>query len=152
MKKITLLFYSVIVFQFLTAQYCGSSNPSGSSQCTAIGTLITPGISPSTQNVPTFINGQVSTTVLQFKNYDTIRAFGNLLTIVTLKIDSINNLPSGLCWSTDKTNNRYNNQDDGCIKINGTTCANPGVYRLKIKILVDVGLGFDVPYDADQIG
>ena len=163
MKKVifTLLTFSALCFN-ANAQYCGASNPSGQSQCSPSGLLTKPGLQPSTDSLPSAVNGYSYTSPIQFKNFDTIRAFGNLLTIVSLRIDSINNLPSGLCWATDKADNPntsqkdelnlYSNQEDGCIKINGTTCADPGVYRLKIKVKADVGLGFEVPYDADQVG
>lgn len=153
MKKVifTLLTFSALSFN-ASAQYCGTSNPSGPNQCSPSGTLDKPGLKPDTDSLPPVINAQAVTTVIQFKNFDTLRAFGNLLTIQTLEIDSINNLPSGLCWATSTATNRWNNQEDGCIKINGTACVDPGVYRLKIKVLADVGLGFAVPYDADQVG
>jgi len=153
MKKVifTLLTFSALCFN-ASAQYCGSSSPSGPNQCSPSGLLTKPGLQPSTDSLPPVINALPVTTVIQFKNFDTIRAFGNLLTISTLQIDSINNLPSGLCWATSVADNKWNNQEDGCIKINGTACVDPGVYRLKIKVLADVGLGFAVPYDADQVG
>lgn len=153
MKKVifTLMTFGALYFN-ASAQYCGSSNPSGPNQCSPSGALTKPGLSPSTDSLPPAVNGTAYTTVIQFKNFDTIRAFGNLLTISTLQIDSINNLPSGLCWATNVANNKWNNQEDGCIRINGTTCSDPGVYRIKIKVLADVGLGFAVPYDADQVG
>lgn len=163
MKKVIFTLLSFCALTFSYAQQC--TNPgSGASQCSPDGSMTEPGLKPKTDSLPSVINGEPVTTVIQFRNFDTVRAFGNLLTVHFLTVDSINGLPSGLCWATDRTDDKYCNgagnpvvtcngiPGEGCIKINGTTCSDPGVYRLKIKVLVDVGLGFDVPYDADDVG
>lgn len=153
MKKIIFtLFAFCIVYLNTNAQYCGSSNPSAPSQCTPSGLLTKPGLEPTSDSLPPVVNGVVSTTIIQFKNYDTTRYQGNLVTVSKLRIDSINNLPSGLCWATNVANNTYTNQQDGCIRIIGTACSNPGVYKLVIKVGVDVGLGVFIPVDAGSVG
>ncbi len=149
MKKILLLSFIVVTSQFLFAQYCGNS---GSSQCNPAGIMTKPGLAPTPDSLPPFVNGVISSTVIQFKNFDTARYQGNLITIQTLKFDSIGNLPAGLCWATNKANNTYNNQEDGCIKINGTTCSNPGVYKLFIRVAVDIGLGVAIPITGESVG
>ncbi len=140
MKKI---FYSLTFICLLTgnavAQQC--SNPgSGPTQCTAVGNMTQPGLAPRTDSLPPFINGVPSTTVIQFKNFNTVFFSGFTLTVQSLRIDSIENLPSGLCWATDRANNTYANQEDGCIKINGTPCSQPGQYKLRIWVYVNVGI------------
>lgn len=165
MKKVIFTLFAFCAFYAVDAQKC--TNPgSGSSQCSPDGSMTKPGLKPTTDSLPTVVNGQTVTTVIQFRNFDTVTAFGNTLTVHTLKVDSINGLPSGLCWATDRADDTYCNgagnpavtdcpvgmPGEGCIKINGSTCSDPGVYRLKIKVLVDVGLGFAVPYDADDVG
>ncbi len=135
------------------AQYCGhNGTPSGPTQCTPDGSLTKPGLGPTSDSLAPVINGVVSTTVIQFKNYDTARYQGNLVTVQTLKIDSIGNLPAGLCWATNHTNNTYNNQEEGCIKVTGTTCSDPGVYKLFIRVGVDIGLGVAIPINAESVG
>ena len=178
MKKVifTLLSIGVLAFN-ATAQYCGANNPSGPAQCTSDGSLDKPGLKPTTDSLPVVRNGVQVPTVIQFRNFDTIRVSPvTLVTVHTLTIDSINGLPAGLCWATnavaipnadpdkDVRANTYCNgagnaavtcpagvQPEGCIKISGTTCVPTGVYRLKIKVLVDVGFA-TVPYDADEVG
>jgi hypothetical protein len=153
MKKIifTLLSFGLLYLNS-NAQYCGHlGNPSGPSQCTPSGTLARPGLSPVSDSLPPLINGAVSTTVIQFKNFDTIRFGGQLLTVQSLRVDSIGNLPTGLCWATSSANNTYNNQVDGCIKVTGTTNSALGQYRLKIIVTACVGpsLGACVPIQTD---
>jgi len=149
MKNTLLIFISIFIAQFLSAQYCGNS---GSGICTPSGSLMTPGLFPTSDNLTPFINGQASGTVLEFKNYNTVVYSGFTITVQSLKFDSIGNLPQGLCWSSDRTNNTYSNQEDGCIRISGTTCSPPGVYKLNIHFTMDVaGLG-SVPVNAEDIG
>ena len=149
MKNTLIILISVFSFQFLAAQYCGNS---GSGICSPSGTVMTPGFLPTAENLTPLLNGQSSATVLQFKNYDATTYSGFLVTVQNLRFDSINNLPQGLCWSTDKSNNTYNNQEDGCISIVGTTCSPPGVYKLNILMTVTVaGLG-QVPVNAADLG
>lgn len=137
-KIIYTLFVLCYLAGNLVAQQC--TNPgSGPTQCTA-STLSQPGLSPRTDSLPPFTNGVASTTVIQFKNFNTVLFSGFTLTVQSLRIDSIENLPSGLCWATDRANNTYGNQENGCIKVNGTPCAQPGQYKLRIWVFVNVGI------------
>ncbi|MFN8321817.1 MAG: T9SS type A sorting domain-containing protein [Chitinophagales bacterium] len=138
MKKIVYsLFFVLVISVHARAQSC---NASGASQCTASGTLLIPGLSPTSDLLPAFENGIPSTTVIQFKNFNQVLFSGLTLTVQSLRIDSIENLPPGLCWATDKANNTYSNQESGCIKINGTPCGTPGQYKLRIIVTVNVGI------------
>lgn len=156
MKKVIFTLISgCMLYLGATAQTTGTSacGTSGPSQCTPSGLLTKPGLAPLSDSLPSVINGEVSTTTIQFKNYDTVRhpTFG-LVTVSKLRIDTINNLPNGLCWATNKSDNTYDNQEDGCIRVIGTTCADPGVYKLNIAVAVDVGLGIFVPVNAGTVG
>ena len=151
MKNTILFFVFLFATQLLMAQYCGNS---GSGVCTPSGTAITTGFSPSSKLLPTLVNGQSSFTVLEFENFDSLTfiPLSILVTVQALKFDSINNLPQGLCWATNQPNNTFANQQSGCIRIVGTTCADPGVYRLSIKVTATVvGLG-DFPVDGEDMG
>ncbi len=145
MKKLFLLAATWLLYHTTFAQYCGMS---GASICTPSGTLNSPGFNPPSEALPTMINGELSSTVLQFKNFDTIAFGGQLLTVQSLRLDSIGNLPAGLCWATNKNNNTWANQEDGCIVLNGTTCSTPGQYKLKMIITVNVGVPIQTDADA----
>lgn len=153
MKKVIFTLFSFCLLYVNTnAQYCGNTgSPSGSSQCSPNGLLTKPGLSPVSDILPPVINGTSAPTVIQFKNFDTITFAGQVLKIQSLRIDSLGNLPAGLCWATNKTNNTWGNQEDGCIKVNGTTCSAPGQYRLKIVVTAFVGAvapGIPISTDA----
>ena len=133
--------------QISFGQYCGGSGPG---QCTPSGTFVTPGFYPAPSDLPPFVNGQASTTVLEFKNFNVVNFQGNFYTVNSLRIDSVGNLPAGLCWATNKSNNTFINQEQGCVRINGTPNGPVGEYKLKILVTVDVGVSLQV--DAEAAG
>lgn len=148
MKKVIFtLFSATMLFAGANAQYCGNS---GSTVCTPSGTLTQPGLSPVSDSLPSVVNGTAPNTVIQFKNFDTFAFGGQTVTVNNLTVDTLRNLPSGLCWATNKANNTWANQEDGCIKISGTACDNPGQYKLKIIVTADIGV--PIQTDADAAG
>lgn len=138
-----LFFFTQVSF----AQYCGNS---GAAQCTPTGTFTAPGFYPLPSQLPPFVNGQPSTTVLEFKNFNVVNFQGNFYTVNSLRIDSVGNLPAGLCWAANKANNTFANQEQGCVRINGTPSGPVGEYKLKILVTVDVGVSLQV--DAAAAG
>lgn len=93
------------------------------------------GLSPLSDSLPVLINdGRAVNQVIYFENYDTTRTAGQLVTVQTLKIDSIENLPAGLCWKTNKANNTFNGKETGVIQVTGSTNALAGQYKLRIKV------------------
>ena len=133
----------------VSAQYCGSSSPT---QCTPSGNVTEPGLSPMSDSLPPFVNGVLSTTVIQFKNFDTVYFGGNPYQIQSLRIDSIENLPQGLCWASDRVNNTYANSEDGCIKVNGTPCGPTGQYKMRIIASATIPPGITIQVDAASVG
>jgi hypothetical protein len=148
MKKVMFtLLSATMLFAGANAQYCGNSGPS---ICTPSGTLTQPGLSPTSDSLPSVVNGTAPNTVIQFKNFNTFNFGGQTVTVNSLTVDTLRNLPSGLCWATNKANNTWANQEDGCIKISGTACDNPGQYKLKIIVTADIGV--PIQTDADAAG
>ncbi len=149
MKKILLFTTCFILVFSVSAQYCGNS---GSSQCTASGAVLQPGLSPMSDSLPPFVNNVASTTVIEFRNFNTVFFGGGQFTLQSLKLDSIENLPNGLCWASDKVNNTYANSENGCIKVNGTPCDSTGQYKLRIIATAVLTNGFTVQVDASSVG
>jgi len=147
MKKLffTLAMFCAVTAQ-LSAQYCGNSGPSICSPAI----LTAPGLSPVSDSLAPLVDGVPTNTIIEFKNFDTLQFGGHTVTLQSLKIDSISNLPSGLCWATSDTNNTFQNQQSGCIRVQGTTTATPGQYKL--NIVVDANIGFTVTTNADAAG
>ena len=150
MKKT--IYTLIALFVFTGSIFSQSCHTSGSSICTVSGTMAQPGLSPRSDSLAPVDNGIANTTIIQFKNYNTAVYNGITVTVQQLKIDSINNLPNGLCWATNKANDTYANQESGCIKVSGTPCADPGVYKLVIKVTVTVPFLGNIAVDAASVG
>ena len=136
MKKLifTLSLFCMIAVQS-NAQYCGGSGPSVCQPAN----LTKPGLAPVSDSLPPVIDDVPTATTIHFENFDTIRQ-GTLLTMDSLHIDTIGNLPSGLCWRTNKSDNTFNHEENGCIIVTGTTNAPAGQYQL--RIIIDAYVGF----------
>lgn len=148
MKKVIFTLFTICVFHIgANAQACGNS---GSGVCNPSGLLTQPGLSPTPDSLPPVLNGVQANTVIQFKNYDTVTNSLGSFTIQSLAIDSIVNLPAGLCWATNKSNNQWGNQEDGCLKVTGLCCAQPGQYKLGIYVAANVG--FVLHTNAEAVG
>lgn len=132
MKKVIFTFSILGALAFNSfGQACGTTSTCSANQPTG-----TPGLSPESADLPCVLTGQAVNQVIQFENYDQQSFNGISFRIQTLKIDSIENLPSGLCWSTNKANNTFAGAETGCISVTGTTNAPLGQYKLKIIVSV----------------
>lgn len=141
--------YKVILFIFILfsslpifSQQCTSDSlflvPSGDVSYTQPG-FIDPNILPCVQS------GSYSELVIPFKTYN---QGARLLTlpdsstvpvahIYSLKIESISNLPSGLCWITRPSNQTISGEQIGVLIIKGTTSLTSGTYPLSVGVSMD---------------
>lgn len=118
------------LFLFLTFYSCfGQHCQSGSLNITP-GTYTTPGIMPAPDSLPCLIAGSPVSDTLYFTNFTAINGFP----LDSLTIDSIGNLPNGLCWLTNSPTNTFGPGQNGVIYISGTCYSAPGQYKLKILI------------------
>lgn len=131
------------------SQACGTSGPA---QCTPSATLPAGAFTPS-EDIPCLVRAQSISSTSQFTNFDTfyMAPLATYFTMVSLRIDSISNLPSGLCWSTNKADNTFLNSESGCIRVEGVTYAAAGQYKLNIFATIDFGFS-TIQMDAEQIG
>ena len=137
MAKKNLLFFPFLLFFFIAkAQYCGNS---GSFQCVASNFSL-PGLFPLPDSLPPFVNGQPSSSVIYFKNFNDVYYGGNFYTVNWLRIDTVDNLPPGLCWASNKADNTFANQENGCLKVSGVPCGATGQYKIRIVVTVNVGI------------
>ena len=149
MKTFILLTLSLFATHMLSAQYCGGS---GTFQCSSPGNATQPGFYPPSIQAAPLTNGVAVNRFVEFLNYDTLLLQGATLHVDSLVILSISNLPAGLCWSTNKPTNTFMNQEDGCIRFNGTPCALPGQYKLNIIIKLYSSLGLPLTSSSDVFG
>jgi hypothetical protein len=131
LQKIFATILLISMVQCAHAQYCGNSGPS---VCTAGNNLTQPGFSPPSDSVPCAIQGVAYSQVVQVKVPTTVMYNGSSYTLNRIKIDTISNLPCGLCWATENANNTFNGGSQFCIRITGTTYDNPGQFKLHIIV------------------
>ncbi len=113
------------------AQYCGSSGPS---ICTISTGLTAEGFAPPDDSFPCAIVGVPYDTVLQVHTPATVSQGTSTYNLSYIKIDTISNLPCGLCWATGDVNNRIGGNATGCVRFRGTTFDAPGLYLLRIIV------------------
>ncbi len=156
MKKIYLLPLLVALLfsaSSLRAQYCGGS---GSSVCTPGGPYPLLGFYPSYDSIPCAVIGQAYDQKIDMQIPATVPYNGTTANITSIKIDSINNLPCGLCWRTNSATNTFAGNSTGCVRVSGTTFDGIGQYNLRIRITVSATVfGFPATItnqDASQFG
>lgn len=146
MKTFPLLLALCLTTLFSYGQYCGNS---GSSICTSSGTLTQSGFTPN-EDVPCIYRNQSTNTVVEFYNFSNFMFGGQSVTVNTLRFDSIEELPNGLCWATDQVDNTFSTLQHGCIKFSGATTAPAGQYKPRIIVTADIGV--PIQTDADAAG
>ena len=142
LQKAFALVLFIAMVQMAQAQRCGTSGPS---ICTAGTNLTLPGFSPSYDSVPCAIQGVPYSQVVQVKIPTSVTSGGSTYPLRWLKIDTIANLPCGLCWATDQARDSFAGGSQFCLKVSGTTYDNPGQFALRIIVNVGVtAFGFPV--------
>jgi hypothetical protein len=153
-KLITNVFFGVVMMTSFqaSAQYCGSSQVIFP-DC---GVQSTPGFGD-INTYKCITRGQFDTLVIPFKVYTMFTASHNTVHIYKLRIDVIDSLPCGLCWSTSQSAipgngpNEFSPGESGCIRIAGTTFDRPGSYKLLMKLDVRTQATTTTGYDVDSI-
>lgn len=134
MKLAKLLFagiFCLLFTDYAAAQYCGGSGPS---VCTPGTNLTLPSFSPSYDSLPCAIQGVPYDQTIQLK----VPTTGGGYTLNYIQIDTITNLPCGLCWKASSSNNRFNGGAQGCIRVTGTTYDNVGQFTLRVIVTANV--------------
>lgn len=112
----TLLFSTVALF--------------ANAQCSPDFTLSTPGFGAPEDSCAE--QGVYEEFVWQFKNFD-IAPIANA-SVDSMRIDSINFLPCGFTWETNKSDNKFLKNENGCIRIYGSTTEATGEYTARIMV------------------
>lgn len=103
-----------------------------SAQCTPDLTITDPGL---TVDGDTCVEqGTAVNFTVQFKNYDQVILGPITANVDSIRFDSINNLPCGLAWTTNKPDNKFMKNEVGCIAIKGTTNDPVGEYTADIIV------------------
>jgi hypothetical protein len=141
-RKIALatVIITTIFIQFSSAQYCGNS---GTAICVpGSGLTYLDGFKPPYDSLPCAQKGIPFDQTIRFVVPPTVTSGNSTYDLNWLEIATISNLPCGLCWSTNKSTNRFNKNEQACIRVTGTTYDNPGQFKLNIFVNVNVTVPF----------
>ena len=137
MKIHVLLVLLLLSAKFSFSQYCGNA---GSNICSANNTFTSPGISDYT-TFPCVHNSTPYSEVVQVLFPDSVFQFGMWIRVDTIVIDSITNLPCGLCWSCDNSTFTYQGSSRACLLISGTANDVIGAYQINMYGTAHTALG-----------
>ncbi|MCW3125618.1 MAG: hypothetical protein JWO03_1276 [Bacteroidetes bacterium] len=144
MKRIILALLSVLIITAgASAQHCSVASVNIP---THPGTFA--GLSPLPWDLPCMVAGQPVSDTIYFHNFDTVYIGTTMVIIDSLKLDSIGNLPAGLCWVSNKANNTFAGGEDGIIYVQGTCSGAAGQYKMKILFEAQTNIG-QLPYGSD---
>lgn len=144
MKKLfTTLFASAYYVGSIVAQACGTNGPG---VCTPQGGPAGGGFG----DVNTFAcaeQGVAYDYSIQFTMFSSF-TFQGTQSVDSIEFVSLENLPCGLCWAVNEADKRYNANQDGCIRITGTTNDPAGQYKLSFALKAWINgtpVGLNVP-------
>jgi hypothetical protein len=140
MKKLLPVLMFVLITASSFAQQCYTGPNNITPQISGI-----PGLTPPPDSLQCIAGGLYVSDTLYFTNFTTFSG----VAVDSLSIDSIGNLPPGLCWNTNKVTNTFNGGESGAILISGTTTAAAGQYSLQIFITGYLAGGIVVGPDAN---
>lgn len=121
------------LFTFLIASMIGVTS---FAQCVPDLTDSIAGLSPGSADIPCVVQGTAYDQTI--KIYVPSEAAG--ITITSVRVDSIRNLPCGLKYSFNKLDRTFVGGERGCMQITGTTSDPIGQYRLKIYVTLRTSL------------
>lgn len=137
MKHLSILLFSFLLTSHAVAQYCGNSGPSICNPVAAPDSTYR--IWPTSYMHDCIVRDSFYSTSFTIYNKTDITFSGQTLSVNSIRIDTILNLPCGLCYSTNKVNNIVYHGDSMCVSISGTTHSMPGQYNATILATADLG-------------
>ena len=129
MKKLLLIiltFTATFTYNNANAQWCGTVNNTITNPTTPAGFPIPDSIACAQQGVPFSV-------AIPFKMYAQFTYIGTH-DLDSITINTIGNLPCGLCWSLNKASKTYAANEFGSLNITGTTNDAVGQYNLRLNI------------------
>jgi hypothetical protein len=137
------------LFTLLTATFFGVAS---FAQCTPDFTNTTTGLTPSSDMLACAEQGVAYNQTIQIYAPASVTVPGIPIpiTITSVRVDSIANLPCGLQYGFDQLDHTYIGGDKGCMQLSGTTSDAVGQYKLKVYVTLVTSL-VSGSYEASTI-
>ena len=129
MKKILLAVLTIsasFVFNAANAQWCGTVNTDIANPNAPVGF-------PYPDSIPCATQGIAYDEAVSFQMYSVFNFLGHQ-TIDSVTIDTIWNMPCGLCWNLNKASRTYAANEYGVLHLKGTTSDVVGQYNLRLQV------------------
>ena len=104
--------------------------------CSVDTTLSAPGFI-NLNSIPCVVQGEPYSYTIPFHMFSNLVVYGDTLSVDSIHILDITNLPCGLCWSTGLLSQPLNTfvpNQNGCVAITGTTMDTTGQFKLAITL------------------
>ena len=85
---------------------------------------------PPSDSLPCMVRDQQVSDTLYFTIFRKLSGFA----IDSVTIDSVNNLPTGVCWATNSATNTFGAGQNGVLYLSGQPQASSGQYKLQVYI------------------
>jgi hypothetical protein len=129
MKKLLLAILTIsasFAINTANAQWCGTVNHLIANPNAQVGF-------PYPDSIPCATQGVAYNEAISFKMYSVFNFLGQQ-TIDSVTIDTIWNLPCGLCWTLNKASKTYAANEYGVLNVSGTTNDVVGQYNLRLQV------------------
>lgn len=134
--KASALFLFLFVAMFSNAQFCGQSD---STVCSPSYFAADTGKLSDLEDfdsLPCIVRGVPYNETITFRTDSFCLVFGQqfgCLYIYYVRLDSLWDLPGGLCWATNKPTNKATTGEWLCLNFSGTTNVPAGIYKAQLK-------------------
>lgn len=128
----------------LAVLVAGYSAYAGGSLCVPTGTPGTPGLSPVTDSLACIEIGNYYDQTIQivnFGHYTTPPPISLTVTVDSLAIDSVTNVPCGISYAMNPPSGVLKTDSAGCINVTGISYENVGQYKLGLYLTVYTNFG-----------
>jgi len=135
MKNLFFLFAFQFLIQSINAQHCSDALVPNTS---AFAKLQDGMGFIGSYAIPCISQGKYAEVQIPLKNFRLIKHLNGDDTVYSMRIESISNLPDGMCWATNKTDNTFAAGEGGTLAVRGTTNDKSGQYNLNIVVSFDI--------------
>ncbi len=88
--------------------------------------------------LPCITQGNYTEVPVPLKNFRLIKHLNGDDTVYAMRIESISNLPEGMCWATNKADNTFTAGEGGSLIVRGITNDKAGQYSLNLLVSFDI--------------